>query len=116
MDYLSKTSELTSGVINKTFSNDFFRMLSFVIVSVFIGYTLQPVPKWLNNLFDKSIVLKFIVMLLVGITAVYPLDKSKTLNIVISSAIILLLFEGARYIDKFIEKNKERQEEKLKQD
>ncbi len=110
MDYLSKTSEVSVDIMNKTFKNDFFRMLSFVIVSVFIGYTLQPVPKWLNNLFDKSFILKFIVMLLVGITAVYPLDKTEIINIVISSIIILVLFEGARYIDKLIDKSKEKKE------
>ena len=40
-----------------------------------MGYTLQPVPTWLNNIFNTSQVFKFIVLYLAGLVAVYPVSE-----------------------------------------
>lgn len=93
-------------IVNTSFYYDFFRLFSLVISGVFAGYTLQPVPKWLNNLFDTSILFKYMVLVIIGITALYPVNGKKMIDILISSGIILLLFAGLRHIDKLIEDKK----------
>lgn len=98
--------EAPTQIVNTSFSHDFFRLFSLVVAGVFAGYTLQPVPKWLNNLFDTSNVFKYLTLVVIGITALYPVNKKKMLDILISSGIILLLFAGLRYIDKVIENKK----------
>ncbi len=85
--------------INIFFNNDLFRMFMLILVGIFAGYTLQPVPKWLNSLFDKSNLFKFIIIMIIGITAVYPIDKNKLINIILSSTLILLLFNFFRNLD-----------------
>lgn len=89
---------------NMLFQNDTLRTTLLIMTSVFIGYTLQPVPKWLNNLFDTSHVFKFIIMMIVGITALYPLDATKLINIIIGSIIVLVLFEASRKYDSKLNK------------
>ena len=60
---------------NKIFKNNYLRMILLLISSVFMGYTLQPVPKWLNNLFDTSNILKFFILFISGSLVVYPLNE-----------------------------------------
>jgi hypothetical protein len=86
--------------INKIFKNDFIRLFLLVLTGIYAGYTLQPVPKWLNNLFDTSQLFKFIIIMIIGITALYPIDKDKLFNITLMSIIILILFELFRKYDK----------------
>jgi hypothetical protein len=86
--------------------NDFFKLLSTLLTGILLGYTLQPVPKWLNNLFDNSNIFKFIIIFITGIISTYPIDISKIINSFISSVIILVIFFVFRYIDKIEEKDK----------
>jgi len=74
-----------------------------LICSVLIGYTLQPVPQWLSNLFDKSNSFKFIILFLTGITAVYPLDGNEIYYIIFGSLSVLILFAVFRKYDSFKE-------------
>lgn len=94
---------------NKLLGNDYFRIFFLLITGVFIGYTLQPVPKWLNYLFDNSIIFKFIILFMVGIIAGHPLDKSKTFKVALGAFIVLFLFYLARQIDVLIEKQKKKE-------
>lgn len=96
---------------NKLFNNDYFRMFFLLITGVFIGYTLQPVPKWINNLFDNSYIFKFIILFMVGAIALHPLNKTKAFKIIIGTVITLFLFYLARQIDVLIEKKKENKPE-----
>jgi hypothetical protein len=105
---LDTASEVSANVVNSTFSNDFFRLLSIMIVGVFAGYTLRPVPNWLGNLFDTSLLFKFLIILVVGVTGNYPVSKSKMIHIAISSAIILVLFEGLRRAESYMEKKEKK--------
>lgn len=78
---------------------------------MFAGYTLQPVPKWLNDQFDNNIILKFVILVVIGITALYPIDEKKFLYIVLTSVITLALFEILRKFDK--KKDSPKEEPKL---
>ena len=80
--------------------NDFFRLLSTLFIGILVGYTIQPVPKWLNNLFDNSNIFKFILIFINCIISTYPIDTSKIINSFISSVIILVIFFVFRYMDK----------------
>jgi hypothetical protein len=92
--------EFTHAFLNETLANNFVRMFIMLLCGVFIGYTLQPVPHWLSNLFDTSNLLKFSVLLFAGITAVYPLDGDEIYYIVFGSLFILILFNIFRNYDK----------------
>ena len=85
--------------LNFLFKNDTVRTIIFIITSVWIGYTLQPVPQWVTHTFDKSNVIKFIIMLLVGIVAFYPLDETEVKNIIIGSAVTMALFAYLRTVN-----------------
>lgn len=84
-------------LLNSLVSNDYIRMVLFLITGVFMGYTLQPVPEWINTLFKDSQVFKAIILLTIGIIAGYPLESTgKLLVIVIGVVVTLFLFEYAR--------------------
>lgn len=84
--------------------NDFLKLLSTLFTGILVGYTIQPVPKWLNNLFDNSNIFKFILIFINCIISTYPINLSKIINSFISSVIILVIFSIFRYIDKKDEK------------
>jgi len=77
----------------------FIRVFLLVITGIFAGYTLQPVPTWLNNWFNTSVIFKFIVLVLIGAVALHPLDVNKLRMVLIVSAIILAVFFFARLAD-----------------
>ena len=78
---------------NKILENDYIRIFIMLIIGVFTGYTLQPVPQWLNKLFDKSNIFKFLILFLGGSVALYPLTNNKILIITICSILILAIFQ-----------------------
>ena len=45
---------------NFIYQNNSIRMMLFIISGVFLGYTLEPVPKTLEKLFKTSIIFKFL--------------------------------------------------------
>ena len=78
-----------------------------LLCGVLIGYTLYPVPPWLSELFNTSQLLKFIVLFMTGITAVYPVNGDELFLVFVCSALILLLFELLRQFNfNRLEKNK----------
>jgi len=87
-------------IANAPLRNDYVRILILIISSVFIGYTLQPVPKWLNNLFDTSHIFKFFVLFAVGATTVYPLNNNNIMWVIFGSVGCLFLFHLARVYEK----------------
>ena len=98
MDYITNK-------YNNILSIDFIRILLLLLTSVYIGYTLQPVPETLNNLFNNSNLFKFLILFICGSTSLYPLDDQKIMYIFISSIIILLLFNYLRNLDDKKNKN-----------
>lgn len=121
--YMDKINDVINNVVvnksiefqNKLLNNDYFRIFFLILTGVFAGYTLQPVPKWLSNLFDKSEIFKFLVLFMVGSVAVHPIDKSKALKITIGAVVVLGLFYLARVFDGYLD-NKKKQAEEKKQD
>ncbi len=84
---------------NNILSYNYIRIFLLIISGVFIGYTLQPVPTWLNNLFNTSIILKFLVLFIVGIVAVYPVNENNILWVFIGSVCTLYIFHLFRLYD-----------------
>ncbi len=115
-DSLDYVVDQTSTVSNTLFANDFFRLASLITAGVFAGYTLQPVPRWLNRLFDTSVAFKFLVIVVIGITAVYPVNRTKFIHVVISAALILAIFEVMRGYDKPVVEAPKPQEEVVLQE
>jgi len=105
MTIVNNITDITIKTVNDTFSNEFFKLISLLLTGILAGYTLQPVPKWLNKLFDNSNIFKFIIIFTIGITSTYPINKDKISNIFISSVIILVIFSVFRYIDEIYEQD-----------
>ncbi len=98
LDTSEKIIDLGAEYSNASFANDFFRLFSIILTGVFAGYTLQPVPKWLHDLFDKSLLFKFLVLLIIGLTGSYPIDSTtKFTNVLFAVILILAIFEAFRY-------------------
>lgn len=89
---------------NRFLENNYWRMSLLLVTGVFMGYTLQPVPKWLSHLFDTSNLLKFCVLFLAGSIAVYPLNPKKMVWVTIGSLVTLMLFDMARKYDQYLDK------------
>ena len=94
------------NINNKIFKNNYLRMILLLISSVFMGYTLQPVPKWLNNLFDTSNILKFFILFISGALVVYPLNEENIIYVTVCSILVLVIFNVLRKYEKKLEENK----------
>jgi len=94
------------NINNKIFKNNYLRMVLLLISSVFMGYTLQPVPKWLNNLFDTSNILKFFILFISGSLVVYPLNEENIIYVTLCSILVLIIFNIARNYEKNKMENK----------
>lgn len=95
-----------SGNINTILSDDRIRVFIFVSTCILIGYTLQPVPKWLNSMFDNSNIFKYFVILVTGIVSFYPVNNNTLFLIIIYSWVLLWLMNLARDYDKKKEEKK----------
>jgi hypothetical protein len=102
-----------SVVFNNEFlRRDYLRITLLLVTGVFMGYTLQPVPKWLNKMFDTSHILKFFVLFIAGCIAVYPVNKSNIIWVALGSALTLGIFYAARQYDKYLDKEEENKNKK----
>lgn len=86
-------------IANTLFQSNTLRFFIFLLASICLGYVLQPVPVWLNTLFNNSDVFKYIILVTVGICATYPVDGAEIFNILVGSFIILALFKLFRTYD-----------------
>ncbi len=103
MDITDSLIEKSVSINNDFLQNNYLRISLLLITGVFMGYTLQPVPKWLNNMFDTSNTLKFSVLFIAGCIAVYPLNKSNIIWVALGSIITLYVFHLFRVYDKKLE-------------
>jgi 4-hydroxybenzoate polyprenyltransferase len=90
---------------NLFLGNNYIRFIILMITGVFMGYTLQPVPKWLDNLFNNSHIFKFIVLFLAGAVAVYPITQENIMWIFVASVGTMVIFEMFRKLDDRMDKN-----------
>jgi hypothetical protein len=84
---------------NNILKNNYTRIAILIITGVFMGYTLQPVPTWLNNIFNTSQVFKFIVLYLAGLVAVYPVSEENMKWVFFGTVLALTLFQVMRQFD-----------------
>lgn len=108
MEQISNIIDKSVNLNNHFFKNDYFRTFLLLISGVFMGYTLQPVPKWLNKLFDTSPLIKFLVLFISGCISVYPLNKNNIILVFVGSVLTLIFFQCARYLDIYIEEKNEK--------
>ena len=109
-DIIEKSVDFT----NKFFENNYFRNVVLVVSAVLIGYALQPVPKWLNHLFNTSLTLRFLILFITGYVAVYPVNKNDKYIIFwigLYSILLLLGFHLLRKMDDYLVFWKEPQQE-----
>ena len=88
-----------ASFLNILFENIYLKSLLFLLSSVFVGYTLQPVPEWLNHLFNTSIILKFFILFISYVSIFNPMDSKKILISFACCISILILFEISRRKD-----------------
>lgn len=86
--------------LNFFFGNEFVRMFAFVLSSILAGYVLQPVPKWINNLFDTSHIFKFFILIFIGLGMSSQITLNNLVIILITATAISVLFEFMRYYDR----------------
>lgn len=82
--------------VNNTLQNIYLRNFIFILAGVFLGYTLQPVPVWLNHLFNTSNILKFMILFISCISVFYPMDKNEMVITFICCSLVLFLFSILR--------------------
>jgi hypothetical protein len=88
-----------ANVLNALLSNNMGRLFILAVASVYTGYTLYPVPKFLDNLFYTSNVFKYLILVLVLGASIFPLDESKTMLVLTVPALVLIFFEMLRQYD-----------------
>lgn len=97
---ITGTTNKTALAGNWILRNDFIRIFLLIALNVAIGYTFQPVPKWVNNLFDTSTLFKFVIMFVLGCVSVYPLNATNLLWVLVCTVVVLLFMAGLRKLDK----------------
>lgn len=97
--FTGNASRASYGIINTVLSNDYWRAFLLTVVSVYAGYTLQPVPKKLNQIFDTSTPFKFFILFIMLLTAFYPLNNNKIVLAIIVPIMVLVFFEFLRKFD-----------------
>jgi len=94
--FSSNLSASSFGLLNNVLKNDWLRSFLLLIVSVYAGYTLQPVPSKLNNLFDTSTSFKYLILFVLMLTSLYPLDGNKVVLSIVVPIMLLVFFEFLR--------------------
>ena len=89
-------------IFNLFINNKYSYIFTFILISVYIGYTLQPVPEWLNKLFNESNIFKFIILFLFMSLSFNGKPNGITYDdikiIIVSCICILSMFEYFRKI------------------
>jgi len=98
--FTKNLSESSFGFINNILENDWLRSFLLLVVSVYAGYTLQPVPNNVNNLFNTSTAFKYLVLFVLMLTSLYPLDNNKVILSIVVPIALLVFFEFLRKNDK----------------
>jgi hypothetical protein len=78
---------------------DILTILRYVIVALgaaYIGYTLQPVPKVLDNLFKTSQLFKLVCITVFLLNVMGKLTVDTVTTALVSASIVLALFEYLR--------------------
>jgi Ca2+/Na+ antiporter len=98
--------------INVLLNNEALKTFMIVFTGILAGYTLQPVPKWMNNIFDNSNVFKLFVLITIGLTVLHPLDVEEVVLTLVMSGLLLYLFSLSRKYEEMEEMNKSKSKSK----
>lgn len=83
-------------IINSALDNNMLKVFLVLWAGVYAGYTLQPVPAVLQTLFNESVPFKYIILLVIALTAMHPLDNNKLAIAVVMPVVLLSLFAMLR--------------------
>jgi Ca2+/Na+ antiporter len=95
---MSSTSSLLTEFTESSLSN--LRLSLLILTGVLGGYTLLPLPRWLQYQFENSNVFKFFILVIIGVTALWPINGQKLQHIIATAIIILLFFHLLRSFDE----------------
>jgi hypothetical protein len=95
LDFLNVFDRMTEG-INYVTNTKYISLFIFMLSFVYAGYTLYPVPSKMNKMFNRSLLLKYVVLLVIAIYISQPLTSEKLQICLIVSVLVLLLFEVLR--------------------
>ena len=94
---MNNNTNVVVNSINRVLDHKFLNMVLFLITGVFMGYTLQPVPKWLNDTFNNSFIFKVVILIIIALLAQHKLEsRSQILLIVAASVFVMVIFEMFR--------------------
>ena len=86
--------------LNYVFGNKFVRMFIAILTSIWAGYILQPVPAWLNNVFNTSHAFKFVVLVFIGLAMSDPITLDSLATTLLTATAISVVFAFMRHYDK----------------
>ncbi len=89
------------SIINNSLSNDTFNIFLALILAMLGGNTIRPVPRLLREIFEKSFLFKYIILVSIGCRLFYPVNNKKLLRIFITAFILLYLLEILRKYDRY---------------
>lgn len=87
---------LITDTINNVLKIDLIKIFLLLLTGVYAGYTLQPVPAVLQDMFNKSLPFKYAILFILTVIALHPLDDKKLGISLIMPAIILFFFASLR--------------------
>jgi hypothetical protein len=76
------------------------RYISVALGAVYVGYTLQPIPKVLDNLFKTSQVFKLVCVVVFLLNVMGKLTVNALLVALVAAVVVLSLFEYLRVFDQ----------------
>ena len=85
--------------INKMLEIKGVKPFLILFTGIFLGYVLQPIPKWFNDLVTKSHVFKFTILFIIALLMLHPVDNEKLSIAIVASVVILALLHTMRSFD-----------------
>ena len=86
-------------MLNILLSNNTMRFFVLMVTSVYTGYTLYPVPKFLDELFYSSDIFKYLTLMFLLSTSMYPVTSENIYTILLIPGLVLLFFKLLRKYD-----------------
>lgn len=82
--------------INDIVKIDSIKIFLLLLAGVYASYTLYPVPKVLEKMFNESMWFKYAILFILTVIALHPLDNKKFGISLIMPGVILFLFSSLR--------------------
>ena len=93
-------TNFNNAVNNVYEQNPHIKLWITLVTGILLGYTLGPVPVWLQKMLDNNIFLKFYIIFIFGIVASVPLKGNILIFNFVFTILLLFLMEQARRMDK----------------